>query len=80
MKLLAESWATYRERVMPENAMRLQVVECRRAFYAGAESLYVGIMKGLDPGLEPTEADMARMEDLDKELKQFAADVGAGRA
>jgi len=80
VKLLAESWATYRERVVPVDAGRLQVQECRRAFYAGAEALMRGVMKNLDPGLEPTAEDLQRMADLEGELQQFAADVRAGKA
>lgn len=77
---IAEQWATYRERVMPPHASIAQVTECRRAFYAGVEVLLRTIMRNLDPGDEPTEADMQRMADLEAELQAFVRDVEAGRA
>jgi dsDNA-specific endonuclease/ATPase MutS2 len=80
MKSLAEQWATYRERVVPEDAPPVQVVESRRAFYAGTESLLRSMMTGLDPGTEPTEADLDRMDQLEAELEQFAEDVKQGLA
>lgn len=80
MRLMAEAWMSYRESVVPANAGPTQVVESRRAFYAGAECLLVGVMKMLDPGTEPTDADLARMESLHAELLAFAKDVAEGRA
>lgn len=44
----------------------------RRAFFAGAQHLFASIMNsGLDEGTEPTEADMARMDNIARELKEF---------
>lgn len=37
--LLADAWASYRERVVPAEAGEVQVQECRRAFYAGARAI-----------------------------------------
>lgn len=80
MSLMAEAWASYRERVLPVEAHPVHVIEARRAFYAGAECLLVGVMRMLDPGSDPTDADLARMEALVAELKAFARDVAEGRA
>jgi len=80
MRTLKSQWAEYRERVVPATAPAVQVLECRRAFYAGAECLLRAIMQGLDPGLEPTDADLSRMESIEAELSAFAADVTARRA
>jgi hypothetical protein len=51
----------------------LQCQEMRRAFYAGAESLWVIIMG-------PDEADAARMVRIHGELVQFATAIKEGRA
>lgn len=79
-KLLAKQWEIYRKRVIPENAHAIQVIESRRAFYAGAECLMVAVMQNLSDGSETTEADLAVMESIDAELKQFVRDVQAGVA
>lgn len=80
MRLIAEQWATYRERVLPAAVSVMQIQECRRAFYAGAQALYFGIMAGLSPGPEPTDADEEFLKAAEVELQEFAADVAAGRA
>ena len=77
---MARAWESYLSLVLPPNAGPTQIQECRRAFYAGAESLHVLIMHALDPGSEPTEADLRFMEALYKELQQFATDVMKGVA
>lgn len=65
-------WA--RERI-PASAPEIQRVESRRAFYAGAIAAFYGMMTALAPGdREPTEADMAVMDDLDNEFKRFLAE------
>jgi hypothetical protein len=75
-----EAWAIYRSRVIPSSAGSVQIQECRRAFYAGAESLMVAIMDGLDPSRDPTEGDEAYLNALHQELLVFAIDVKEGRA
>lgn len=79
-KWIAAGWAQYVERVLPANASSVQRSETRRAFYAGADVLFMSIMAGLDPEKEPTDADMARMAAIEAGLMEFAADVAAGRA
>lgn len=80
MKLLAEQWSSYVERVLLPEASVVQVVECRRAFYAGAEGMMRSILRELDPGSEPTDRDLAKMDSLEAELRDFAKDVAEGRA
>ncbi len=77
---MAEIWDSYARRVMSPNAPPIQHQECRRAFYAGGEGLLVAIMNALDPGEEPTDADLDRMNSLHAELEQFADDVVKGKA
>jgi len=77
---IAAVWTAYRERVVPEDASRIQIQETRRAFYAGATALMALLLAHLDPGSEATADDLRMMDELDAELKRFAADIAEGRA
>jgi hypothetical protein len=77
-KLIEREWLTYRNEVIPKNAPLVQLQECRRAFYAGAQALLHTVMRLSDPGIEPTEADMRMMEGIEQELQDFAKAVMAG--
>lgn len=73
---VAESFDTYRAKVLPADASDVQVVECRRAFYAGA---YFMLMNGLyNVGDEATseEDGIAVLEELKAECETFAAAGG----
>ncbi len=76
---IASEWKSFDERLL-RGAPPIQKQEMRRAFYAGAQSFLGILMNGLDPDAEPTEADLQRMDALDKELQQFSKDVLAGKA
>ena len=78
-KRLDALWRTYSE-LLPVSASTTQHMETRRAFYAGAASLFSTIMQMLDPGTEPTDADLKKMDELVGELQQFSKDLGEGRA
>lgn len=52
----------------------MQRQQLHDAFFAGAWRLMSVIMSKLDPGLEPTEADLDRMSLIEAELKAFLAD------
>lgn len=73
-------WLSYRQDVIPNDAPDTQVRECRRSFYAGARGLLFEILTMLDPGKEPTDADIAKMRDINNELQEFAASVKRGEA
>lgn len=74
------AWRSYAEAVIPPDAPDVQRIESRRAFYAGARSAMAGLMSFLDPGEEPTQADLDKMTALMKELDDFARHVRQGRA
>lgn len=78
--VVGRAWASYRERVIDPNAPVVQVTETRRAFYAGAQAVYMGIMSGLTAGPDAQPEDEELLESIEVELKVFVADVGAGRA
>lgn len=72
-------WRSFAE-LIPVTEPHLQRQEMRRAFYGGAQAFFMMLMTDLDPGDQPTDADLAKMDDIEAELKQFAVDVSAGRA
>lgn len=76
--LIEQAWLSYRTEVIPAAAPQVQVTESRRAFYAGAQSLFGAIMNILEPGAEATEGDMETMSSIDAELRRFGAQVKAG--
>lgn len=57
----------------------VQWTEMRRAFFAGAATMWQAQLLILDPGTEATEADFARMDSLNAELDRFMTDLMAGR-
>lgn len=76
MKTFRQQWESYRERVVPANAPVVQVQESRRAFYAGiAAAIECFNATPDDPAGEDAAAGV-----LGDELRQFEADVLAGRA
>lgn len=77
---IQQHWVEYAERVIPKNAPTVQIVECRRAFFAGAVAFHSAMLNGLSQGDDITSADEAMMLELDAELRQFNQDVKEGRA
>lgn len=73
-KIIAAGWVTLQSMVMPESASATQRIEMRKAFYAGAQHLFACIMTGLDgdDDLQPTDADLHRMDLISAELEAFA--------
>lgn len=67
---LAELWESYKK-ILPPDASPNQIIETRRAFYAGCQGLYFMLMHILDPSDDVTDMDMAIMASIDKELKDF---------
>lgn len=70
-KLIEAGWIGLRLAAVPDNASALQLEEMRNAFFAGAQHLFSSIMSILDPGEEPTAADLRRMECIQDELDDF---------
>lgn len=70
-KLVEAGWVGLRLAAIPLDASALQLDEMRNAFFAGAQHVFHSIMTILDPGEEPTDADLLRMELIDQELRSF---------
>jgi hypothetical protein len=65
-------WQSYLKMVLSVDAPEIQISECRLAFFAGAATLFYAIMKSLDPGSEPTEDDLVKLDNISNELDKFA--------
>lgn len=70
-RILEGGWQAFLAVSMPANANELQKSEMRKAYFLGAQHLFASIMNMLDPGTEPTERDLKRMDLILKELQQF---------
>lgn len=79
VKRIEKEWALY-STLIPMGAAESQVRETKRAFYGGAQTLLAIIMRMLDPGTEPTEADLRKMDEIDRELRDFLEQVKRGAA
>lgn len=70
-KLIEAGWEIFRIHVIPKDAPQVQVDEMQLAFMAGADHVYSSIMNMLDPGSEPTDADLKRMDQIDSEIMSW---------
>lgn len=73
-KIIEAGWAGYRITCLAKDAPPAQLLEMRMTFFAGAQHLFGSISSVLDPGDEPTEDDMKRMDMIQKELDLFIQD------
>lgn len=73
-KLIEAGWVGLQIAAIPKDASPTQLEEMRSAFFAGAQHLFACITDILDPGEEPTEKDLQRMDQIDKELRRFIQD------
>lgn len=74
-KLIEAGWVSLLAVAVPPDADEVQLFEMRMAFMAGAQHLFASIMSILDPGTEPTDADLKRMELIDGELSAFEGEL-----
>jgi hypothetical protein len=74
-------WDFYQTMVIPRGASQTQIVESRRAFYGGAKACF-SLLTGLVDMTtdEPTEADLAKMSEINREIEEFYEDIEKGRA
>jgi hypothetical protein len=78
-QLVAEKWNEF-ARILPPGVSKIQRDEMRRAYYCGAQDIVFGIIAAFTLDSEPTAEDVQVMEDLQRELSDFADLVKAGRA
>lgn len=70
-QLIEAGFAAFHHLVISKGAPPVQVQEMRLAYMAGADHLFSSIMTILDEGQEPTEADLVRMDLIEKELRSW---------
>lgn len=75
MRTIQEQWESYLNVVLPKNAPQIQVTECRRAFYAGAQAMMTVFTSIGEPDISE-DAGVALIEGFNSELSSFAARVG----
>jgi hypothetical protein len=75
--LIEAGWISLSILAIPADAPPTQLAEMRMAFMAGAQHLWGSIMGVLDPGAEPTEQDMRRMDLIAAELAKFTTELRA---
>jgi hypothetical protein len=75
MKVIENGFKSYQALVIPKDAPEVQVIECRRAFYAGAAILLTSMMNIMDEDREPTANDMMKMAGIQAELDAFGAEL-----
>lgn len=76
-KLIEAGWIGLRLAAIHDDAPPMQLEEMRMAFFAGAQHLFGSVMSFLEDGEEPTDNDLKRMDNVDKELQQFLKDFKA---
>ena len=79
MASLFEEWKSYRQRVIPPTAPDVQVVESKRAFYAGAFCLFSLMTRTVSVGDEVSGADMRFMQGIHEEFTEFYLRMEEGK-
>jgi hypothetical protein len=75
MNYIDKGWQGYKA-LLPKDASDVQIRETRQAFFGGAAVLFEALMTAiLDPGEEPTEEDMKKMSDIQRELSEFGRNL-----
>jgi hypothetical protein len=78
-KPIEAGWESYRREVIPADAPAVQVSECRRSFFAGAQAVLSEMNAISEPNVSEAEG-VRRLEGMHRECRAFCADVKAGRA
>lgn len=73
--LIEAGWVSLQRMAISPNVSQTQLDEMRMAFFAGAQHLFGSIMSILEPGEEPTENDMKRLDLIHNELDKFIEEV-----
>lgn len=74
-RIIAGGLAAHALLFVPAGTSQEHLDAVRFAYMAGAEHLFSSIMATLDPGHEPTDADMDRMDKIHREVMQWRAEM-----
>lgn len=77
-QIVEGGWRAY-EILTLKDASEIQRSECRKAYFFGAEHVFMSMMGMLDsgPGTEPTELELERMDKLHAEITRFVDEIKA---
>lgn len=75
-KLIEAGWVALRILAVPPEAPAVQLQSMRLAYMAGAQHLFSSIMSIMDSDREPTDADLKRMDLINKEIEAFHDELG----
>ena len=75
-KIIEGGWWAFVETGGLKNAPGQQLSDMRKAYMLGAQHLFASIMGILDPGNEPTDRDLKRMDLIHDELEAFRRSLG----
>lgn len=70
-RLMESGFTAYCIMCLPDDTSEAIIEAFRTAYFSGAQHLWATVMRILDPGGEPTEADLVRMDKIDTELREF---------
>lgn len=70
-KIIEGGWVAFVAVSGLQKAPANQLNAMRKAYMVGAQHLFASIMQMLDPGGEPSEGDMRRMDLIARELETF---------
>lgn len=74
-KVIEAGWVGLRAMWLSPDTPEHQVADLRKAFMAGAQHTWSSMMTMLDPGEDPTTADLSRMGKIQGELDAFGAEL-----
>ena len=81
LNLFKDEWESYALAVLPEDASGEQIVETRRAFYAGGTSLLLAVLTDIvGPDDKVDEAAVGALDSVHQEFVAFAMAVENGEA
>jgi hypothetical protein len=76
-KIIEAGFEAMRIVSMHKEAPEYQIRDMRMAFFAGAQHLWSSVMSILEPGAEPTEKDLKRMNLIHEELQEWVQQMKA---
>lgn len=79
MNTIQQEWESFRDEVIPDDAPNIQIIEMRRAFYAGAQAVLNLQIAITGPEISE-DAGAAIIEGWHDELRIFADQVRKGKA
>jgi len=80
MRKLADEWSDYENSILSAHAGQTQRIETRRAFYAGAHSILMGLLDAASESGNSDDIGATMLENLHRECRIFVLDVAEGRA